>query len=365
MQVYLIAAACVIFVCSVILFLINRKKNSRSLWVTLFIAIASFICAISVPNLYGYISSTGGSVLGLTDPVYYAAAVIVAYLAIIFVLSLIISYAASRIAKPKEVKEPDGPLGETVYDDTAAQKDQAAAAQGTSGHKGNYLEQIFRKFELEHNREPDQNNSLPTDTVQDYGLNPGQDPVQNPGQDFEQNLRHDLGQDTGLYPGQNFFEPAGQDIAQEIIGGFELGREGTNIGEKAENTEINIEKSVDRTEIIDKMGIEIIGQTGENLAFDENLTLEDCIEKAFSLKKGQDFESAILYFMYALDKKPSRQLAFWIVLDICTMYKELGQKEMALDILNGYYEIYGDVMDVAVREEIERNLRDETFEPVI
>jgi len=358
MQVYSIAAACVIFVCSFILFLIYRRKNSRSSWAILFIAIASLISAISVPALYGYISKSDGTIFGLSKPEYLATAVIVLFLAIVLLLSLAISYIVSKIMSPKAVNQPDEPLGETVYDDSGAlqQAEQAAnpqAAGQQAGNKGSYLEQIFQKFEIEHNREISNND------------------------------------------------------------------------EKAENTEINIEKSVDRSEIIDKMGIENIGQTSENLGVgeslspdeglvvgegmgleesagfgeniglgddsgldgslsisenlgheeglsfgenpdvDENLTLDECIEKAFSLKENRDLESAILYFMYALDKKPGKELAFWIVLDICVMYKELGQREMAFDILNGYYEIYGDVMGASVKEEIEKNLRDETFEPVI
>jgi tetratricopeptide (TPR) repeat protein len=292
MPVYTTAAAIVIIICSIILSLIYRRKNSRSFWVVLFIAIASLISAIAVPVLYGFISKSQETIFGLSEPVYFAAAVIVLYLAIVFVLSLVISYIAQKIMKPVAVtqSEPSGETvdGETVYADTGAssQAEQAAGPQAGSEHNGNYLEQIFEKIEFEHDREISNNE------------------------------------------------------------------------EKADKTEINFEKSVDRTEIIDKMGIENIGQTSENLGLDE------CIEKAFLLKESKDLESAILYYMYALDKKPGKDLAFWIVLDICVIYKELGQKEMAFDILNSYYEVYGDVMDMSVKEEIERNLQDETVEPV-
>jgi hypothetical protein len=60
--------------------------------------------------------------------------------------------------------------------------------------------------------------------------------------------------------------------------------------------------------------------------------------------------------MYALDKKPQKELTFWIVLDICVMYKILGQQDLALDILDNYYDIYGEEMDNSVRKEIESNL---------
>lgn len=122
-----------------------------------------------------------------------------------------------------------------------------------------------------------------------------------------------------------------------------------------ENTtpeENNLEISVDSVENIDKMGIE------NNVHDREPLTIAECIEEAFRLKETGDSEGAIIYYMYALDKKPQRDLTFWIVLDICVMYKTLGQQELALNILNSYYDIYGGIMDISVKEEIEKNLND-------
>lgn len=114
----------------------------------------------------------------------------------------------------------------------------------------------------------------------------------------------------------------------------------------------NLEKSVDSAGNIDKMGIE------NNMHDVAALTIEECIEEAFRLKEEGDSEGAIIYCMYALDKKPPKELTFWIVLDICVMYKALGQHELALDILNSYYDIYGEIMDVTVKEHIESNLND-------
>ncbi len=114
----------------------------------------------------------------------------------------------------------------------------------------------------------------------------------------------------------------------------------------------NLEKSVDSSENIDKMGIENIVQNCKVL------TIEECIEEAFKLKATDDVEGAILYFMDALDKKPRKELTFWIVLDICVLYKNLGQVEFAYDILNSYHDAFGDLMDASVKEEIESNLLD-------
>ncbi|GEM_PF-983494 len=83
--------------------------------------------------------------------------------------------------------------------------------------------------------------------------------------------------------------------------------------------------------------------------------LSEYIEEAFKLKETGDLEGAILYYMYALDTKPLNDIAFLIVLDTCALYKELGQIELAKNILEGYYKSFGDEMDASVKAEIERN----------
>ena len=136
------------------------------------------------------------------------------------------------------------------------------------------------------------------------------------------------------------------------IMGYEKDIENSNNVENVDEVENNLEKSVDTSENIDKMGIENMKQDSEILSIDE------CIEEAFRLKEQGDAEGAILYFMYALDKKPHKELVFWIVLDICVIYKAFGQQELAFDILNSYNDVFGDIMDVSVRTEIENNLSD-------
>lgn len=111
-----------------------------------------------------------------------------------------------------------------------------------------------------------------------------------------------------------------------------------------------IEKSVDTEQIIDKMGIENVE---EDKAYNN---VNDYIDQAFRLKEAGDLEGAILHYMYALDSNPPRDVVFWIVLDTCVLYKELGQIEFAKQILESYVSAYGDVMSLSVRTEIERNL---------
>ncbi|MDP4093335.1 MAG: hypothetical protein Q8920_08240 [Bacillota bacterium] len=89
---------------------------------------------------------------------------------------------------------------------------------------------------------------------------------------------------------------------------------------------------------------------------EQEVSIDQYIDMAFSFKEKGDFESAILNYMYALDKKPDDNLVFWVILDICVLYKEMGQTDLAREILESYVDSYGHVMDPAVRVEIERNL---------
>jgi tetratricopeptide (TPR) repeat protein len=88
----------------------------------------------------------------------------------------------------------------------------------------------------------------------------------------------------------------------------------------------------------------------------KNPDVNDYIDEAFRLKSAGDYEGAILHYMYALDKKPEKDAIFWIVLDTCVLYKELGQVELAKEILESYVTSYGDVMSLSIRTEIEKNL---------
>ena len=167
------------------------------------------------------------------------------------------------------------------------------------------------------------------------------------------------GADAEAFPAEEASEPqvAGDSYIEQIYLDYVAKNDETESspedgGEIAGAIEGKAEKSVDSSEIIDKMGI-------ENKVYDSRtVTIEECITEAFRLKEEGDFEGAILYFMYALDKKPQKELTFWIILDICVMYKSLGQHDLALEILNSYYKIYGDMMGTLVRDEIIRNLTD-------
>ena len=155
-------------------------------------------------------------------------------------------------------------------------------------------------------------------------------------------------------------EPAGNENSnyernyiEEIYGNLvaETANTGSNIDINAQQAENNLEKSVDSVENIDKMRLETFEQDNSS-----HLNLEDCVDEAFSLKGQGDCEGAILYFMYALDRKPGKDLTFWIVLDMCVLYKSIGQVDFARDMLSTYFDSYNGFMDDRVRDEIESNL---------
>ena len=90
---------------------------------------------------------------------------------------------------------------------------------------------------------------------------------------------------------------------------------------------------------------------------DSNIAIDEIIEEGFKLKEKGDYEGAIINFLYALDRRPADDLARWIVLDICVMYKQLGQVELAREVLDSYLKEYEIEMDEALKSEIELNLK--------
>ena len=86
------------------------------------------------------------------------------------------------------------------------------------------------------------------------------------------------------------------------------------------------------------------------------LKLEDCIDKAFELKTGGMLLEAVEYYIEALDKKPEEQLILWIVIEICSIYKQLGNEQLAKETMNSYIEAFGDNLNPQLRDQIVKNL---------
>ncbi len=404
MPAYAITATCVVAVSSVIVFLIFYRMKILNLRTLLSVALASLITALGLPALFSLVSSGMDGSFAFASPSVTLLVSVAAYLLIVVILSMIISFiingAGSKLKKRVAFENGD--------------PDKASAEDD------NYLEQIFVNFIGEHEQsdagsgntrvqtaetdvidgaaaQPDLETAVQTDlgtAVQldpEAAVQPDLGTVAQPGLetavqlDAETAAAEDVIHNGVVYPAgddetavtvvretREAQETKATQEAQEALAAQEtretqaaqespaVAANGTilsdNVGILAnidDNTAVvgnNLEISVDSNENIDKMGI-------ENIVHNSNsLTIEDCINEAFRLKGAGDFESAILYHMYALDKKPCKELTFWTILDICVMYKSLGQQELALDIMNSYYETYGDTMDSYVKEEIGKNL---------
>ncbi len=108
---------------------------------------------------------------------------------------------------------------------------------------------------------------------------------------------------------------------------------------------------------MDEPGINANVADIERSQFAISKTVDEIIDEAFFLKENDDFEGAILNYYYALENGPEDDVVFWIVLDICVLYKQLGQVELAREVLSSYISEYGEFMDQTVRHEIELNLQ--------
>ena len=306
MDIYAVAVLCAIVFSGAIMFVIFYRMKVLNSKTLVSIVIASLISALALPGIFYLISSY--KKVNMKSSTLLVATLIsaVAYIILVFIMSLITSYIISRIAvKPR--KTNDLAASSVNAEDTAT----ADIEQGE-----NYLEQIFVNFIGENDNDSKANEDSKETLDNNEEINTNNDEVNTNNEEFDIN---------------------NMNINQ-------------NNDENMTTDENNFEKAVDSAENIDKMGIE------NTLHDSDSLTIDECIEEAFRLKGLNDSEGAIIYYMYALDKKPKKDLTFWIILDICVMYKSLGQQELALDILNSYYDIYSDIMDISVKEEIETNL---------
>ncbi|NLY18716.1 MAG: hypothetical protein GX045_07150 [Clostridiaceae bacterium] len=115
-------------------------------------------------------------------------------------------------------------------------------------------------------------------------------------------------------------------------------------------------KNVDTQDIIDKMGVDEISSDSVPYLDLNGLSLNDLIDKAFLLKQeGRESEAVSLY-MEALNRNPDDEAAFWIVLDICSIYKNSGQTELAEDILLTYIDEFEHIMSEEVKDQILQSL---------
>ena len=79
--------------------------------------------------------------------------------------------------------------------------------------------------------------------------------------------------------------------------------------------------------------------------------------RAFEYKDKGRKDLAIECYLEAMDQGPDKEMIFWIVLDICSLYKQLGLTELAKSILEGLVEKYEAVIRPEIKEEIIKNLK--------
>lgn len=297
MLIYIIVVFGIVAVTSALLIYILNKLGLLDYRMVLAISLSSVLAGLLFPGIFNLLSAGSRRIAGIAQVSFVLVATLVMYMLLVFILSVIIAVIIpgstfDLIAAGMKKIRINGAARPFRLDENGPKNDDNA--KGILNEGTNYLEEIYDSFAAENAK-----------TVPDNEV---------------------YAQDNEAYK-----QPVDEAYA-----------------EKAEN---NLDKSVDSGENIDKMGLEEFEQD-----ISMRLSIEECVEEAFRLKSEGDFEGAILYFMYALDKKPGPDLTFWIVLDICVLYKLSGQVEFAKDVLSSYFDIYGNYMDAGTREEIERNL---------
>ena len=326
MPVYMISVTCVAALIGIILSLIFYRLKRFNFLTAAAITMASLVTALIMPGVLSLIYSTQNNAQDPSMSAILAAVSVFAYLVLILVLSIVIALVLPKIKIGNKIAAlPESGAGAadtmtSLLSDTGPAEMAEAAAEllASSEEEASILAEPISEAVMPFTPEAMES--------------------------FDEN---DMDGDLNMSPGDNYIE----DIFLKFVGRND--DNSTTIANNEENEgfeENSEEKSVDSTENIDKMGIE------NNIHDNDIMTIEECIDEAFRLREAGDFEGSILYYMYAIDKKPQKELTFWIILDICVMYRSLGQQDLALDILNGYYDIYGDEMDGSVKEEIVRNL---------
>ncbi len=309
MVIYIVVVFGMVAVTSAVLMYIFRKMQMLNYPMILAVSLSSILAGLLFPGIFLVVSKDKGIMADAAQLTFALVATLMIFIVLVLILSTVISVVIPGGAFAVSAFGSKKAEGEDGYETLAIEKIEPAAKEAPS-QEVNYLEEIYGKLVVE------------------------------------------------------------------------TANKSANVDEYTQPVENNLEKSVDSAENIDKMRLETLQQDdltpdgnlpqneenttidtteGQNAAVQAadaagELSLEDCVDEAFRLKGQGDCEGAILYFMYALDRKPDRELAFWIVLDICVLYRSIGQVDFAKDMLSTYFNTYNGFMDDQVRSEIEGNL---------
>lgn len=131
------------------------------------------------------------------------------------------------------------------------------------------------------------------------------------------------------------------EVKDKLIQGFDKNHEEPADDEIKNIEEDNHSAEVERTEGIDET--------------DSNGSVESFIDLAFQAKTEGRFMDAIELYIQALEKRPDAQLVLWIVIDICSLYRQMGQEELAKEMMESYIESAGDTLNQQMKEEIMAN----------
>lgn len=134
---------------------------------------------------------------------------------------------------------------------------------------------------------------------------------------------------------------------EELIDGIKLS---DNDGSESDRIEDTIEDIYDIT-------IDSVSQLETEKTDEVEMTAWSLVEKAFESKDRARKDQALEYYLQALSHGPDKEMIFWIVLDVCALYKQLGLTELAQSILEGIVERYGSVIRPDIKEEIIKNLK--------
>lgn len=86
-----------------------------------------------------------------------------------------------------------------------------------------------------------------------------------------------------------------------------------------------------------------------------DMSVEQYIDLAFDAKKEGRFMEAVEFYIQALEKRPEEQLILWIIIDICSLYRELGQENLAKEMILSYIETAGNSISQEVKDDLKKN----------
>lgn len=340
MFVYIIVVCSAVVMTSALLFLVLRRPKLLNYRTVLAIALSSVLSGLLFPGLFNIISSSRQGVVDVPVLLFIILTTIVLFIVLAFLLGIIISFVI-----PEVVLKAAGTGSSGGHTQEIEQKEGAAVEKMSpeAGVEENYLAEIYSSH-VKNGTEGSNNGDNATE-AENY-LEKSVDSAENIDKMGLETL------ERGEVLPQDSSENSGpiEETAGPVYEGVP-GDTGTISEDVPEELGTTYESEPGETGTISE-GI----PEEDDTETAENLSIGDCVDEAFRLKEAGDFEGAILYYMYALDRKPDKDLVFWIVLDICVLYKSLGQIDFAQEILSGYVGGYSDVMDSSVKEEIERNL---------